>query len=864
MILPARRLIVALLSLLALAAPAVRAQGVRLPPAYLAPLAARGLGPAGASGRVTAVAVVESRPAVRYVGTAAGGVWKTTDAGRSWTPVFDDQPALAIGAVAVAGSDPDVVWVGTGEANPRNSVSWGNGLYRSTDGGRTWQHRGLSESHHVGRIVIHPRDPNTVWVAALGHLWGPNRERGVFKTTDGGRTWQHSLALDADTGCVDLAIDPGDPQTLYAAAYCVRRDAYAGIYPAVQFGPKAGLYRSRDGGATWARLTRGLPNRSLGRCGLAVWRKDPRVLYAVVQTDRTVTRKLEGQPPRRGGKVETGGVFRSDDRGETWIKLNDLVPRPFYFGQVRIDPTDDRRVYVLGVPLFVSRDGGRTFRPDGARNAHVDHHDLWIDPTDPERLVLCTDGGVYHSANGGRTWEHVRNLPVAQFYGITADLRKPYRVYGGLQDNGTWGGPSRPVNPDGGTPGDWKRYLKGDGFHCVVDPGDPNTLYAEMHFGQLFRVEVGTGKRTRIQPHPPKGAAAYRFNWSSPLLLSPHDTNTLYFGGNHLFASGNRGASWRRLGPDLTHGRPGRSRSGGHTITTIAESPVQAGVLWVGTDDGRLVVSRDAGRNWTDVRARLVGVPAPRWVSRVECSPLFAGTAFVALDRHRLDDRAPYLFRTDDFGVTWKSLSAGLPPEGPVYVVRADRRNRDLLYVGTENGLFLSLDAGATWLPFRNGLPAVPVHDLLVHPRDRDLVIATHGRGAYVLDAAPLQEMTAAVLAAPVHLFDVKPVLLPRGRSRRPGARASTPANPPTFATIYVAMREKPARPGRLSIVEAVSGLAAELSVPPVVGLQRIAWDLRATSGGRTAFVGPGLYFARLEVGDLPVQTKVFRVETEE
>ncbi len=850
-------------------APVRAGEAAGVPAAWLEPLTARPLGPPNMGGRITSVAVVESRPATLYAGAASGGLWKTVNNGITWTPAFERR--AAIGAVAVAPSNPDVIWVGTGEANARNSVSWGDGVYRSEDGGKTWQHRGLRETHHVGRVIIHPKDPDTVYVAVLGHLWGPNKERGVFKTADGGKTWEHVLALDEETGCIDLVMDPADPEILYAAAYRVRRGPFSGGNPAVQFSPAAGLYRTRDGGREWTRLTIGLPTRPLGRCGLDVCRKDPRVLYAVIQTDKTNIKTTPGQAANPDSNPETGGVFCSRDRGDSWVKVNDLCPRPFYFGQVRADPRDDRFVYVLGISLHVSRDGGRTFKNDGAPGAHADHHALWIDPADPEHLVLGGDGGVYFSYDRGATWEHLRNLPVAQFYAAAVDLRKPYRVYGGLQDNGTWGGPSRTRNDEGITLADWQRFLGADGFFCQVDPADPDTLYAEGQYGMLRRINMRTGLETDIRPTPPTPQSpAYRFNWSAPLILSPHNPRTVYYGGNHLFRSVDRGDHWEVVSPDLTHGKPGVSPDQGHTLTAIAESPVKPGVLWAGSDDGRVLVSRNGGVEWTDASARIPDVPPERHISRIECSPAAAGTAWLAIDRHRQDDRAPYIFRTDDYGLHWKPLVGNLPREGSVYVLRASARNRDLLFAGTEHGLFVSLDGGETWQPLGKGLPPVPVHDLVLHPRDRELVVATHGRGLYVLDAAPLEEMTPVVRSAAAHLFEVKPATAFEVRYGRglTGGKIYAAPNPPYGATLWYSLKEKTAAPVRVVILDVLGRTLAEMPGSSEAGLRAVQWNLRGGAGvdlSRGArLVPPGDYAARLYVAGQLIAARKFRVEAEE
>jgi photosystem II stability/assembly factor-like uncharacterized protein len=816
-------------------------------------------------GRVVDLAVVEGRPAILYVATASGGLWKTTNNGTTWAPVFDREATVSLGAVAVAPSNPDVVWVGTGEANPRNSVAWGNGVYKSTDGGKTWKHAGLDDTRHIGRVIIHPTNPDIVYIAALGHVWGPNEERGLYKTADGGKTWQRVKYLDADTGFIDLAMDPGDPDTLYAAAYRVRRDAFSGGNPAEQFGPLAGLYKTTDGGKSWTRLTKGLPDRPLGRCGLAVSRKDPRVLYAVAQTDKTLLQRDTewGQPAKANADPATGGVFRSEDRGETWVKVNDLCPRPFYFSQVRIDPRDDRRLYVLGVTLHVSGDGGKTFT-DGAPGVHSDLHAMWIDPKDPEHMVAGSDGGVHFTYDRGRNWEHPKNLPIGQFYAVAVDQSRPYWVYGGLQDNGTWGGPSATRNVDGITPANWFRVLGMDGFCCAVDPADVNVVYAEGQYGELRRVNVGTGEATNIRPRPAPGQPEYRFNWNTPFLLAPHNPAVVYYGGNVLFRSRDRGDHWDVISPDLTLGGGPNTA---HTISAIAESPLKPGLLWVGTDDGRVRLSRNGGRDWADASDNVHGVARERHVSRVIASSFAEGMAYLAIDRHRNDDRRPYLFRTTDYGATWKPLMRDLPPDGPVYVVRESSRNADLLFAGTEFGLFVSLDGGGHWSRY-GGLPTVAVHDLVIHPRERELVLGTHGRSIYVMDVAPLEQMTTAVRAAPAHLFDVKPATLFRYRGSHglDGAKVYAAPNPAFGAVLFYHLATKADGPVRVTIADARGRGIVELKGPPAAGLHRLVWSLRAAPEGASGtgpLAPPGEYTAELRVGG-QVLTKRFRVEADQ
>jgi photosystem II stability/assembly factor-like uncharacterized protein len=842
-------------------------------------LKTRPIGPANMSGRIVDVAVYEKEPRIMYVASAAGGLWRTSNYGVTWKPVFDRQSTVALGAVAVHPTNPNLVWVGTGEGNARNSVSWGDGVYKSTDGGKTWQHMGLKETHHIGRIVVHPKDPDIAYVAAVGHLWGPNLQRGLFKTTDGGKSWSHVLALGDSCGCVDVAIDPEDPDVLYAAAYQVRRDAFSGGNPRVQTGPGAGLCRTTDGGKTWEPMKNGLPDQPFGRCGLSIYRKDPNVVYAVVQTDRSsVTTQGQGPNNKKLGP-DDGGIFRSDDKGQTWKYLNSLCPRPFYYGQIRVDPSDDRRVYVLGVQFFQSGDGGKTFGGGGAaKGTHSDYHALWIDPRDSHHLVLGCDGGLNFSFDRGQTWEHLKNLPVSQFYAVAVDMRKPYRVYGGLQDNGTWGGPSATRDLAGITIADWVNYLGYDGYYCQVDPDDGDTLYCEGQYGILRRVNVKNGDTYDIKPRlaskeaatnfvpDPGQHAGLRFNWSSPILLSPHSGKVVYYGTNHLLRSDDRGEHWQFVSPDLTHGKPGPNDYAGHTITTIAESPLKQGMLFVGTDDGRVATTADGGKQWFDLSSTIPGVPLDRWVSRVECSRFAVGTVYLAIDRHRNDDCGPYLFKSNDAGFSWTSLAGDLPIRGPVYVVREDPVNRDLLYAGTEYGLFISLDGGKHWQKHKH-LPTVPVHDLVVHPRDGELVIATHGRGIHVMDVKPLQELGAKVLGQTAHLFAMRPATAYAQRTLHTlGIKSYSGENPPYGAGIYLYLREAPREAPAVTIADASGKKFAEFKAEKSVGLQRLTWRL-STGGGPAAVFRPvpaGTYTVTVRVDDQIVLKRSLQVEAEE
>jgi photosystem II stability/assembly factor-like uncharacterized protein len=719
---------------------------------------------------------------------------------------------------------------------------------------------GLADSHSIGRIVIHPKNPDIVYVAVLGHLWGPNKERGLYKTTDGGKTWAVSKFIDENTGFIDVAMDPADPEILYAAAYSVRRDAFSGGNPATQCGPGAGLYKTNDGGKRWEKMANGLPDRQYGRCGIDIYRKDSNIVYAVVQTDKTPVTVAGAKANAKTGP-EAGGVFRSRDKGKTWEHVNSLCPRPFYYGQIRIDPSDDSRIFVLGVSFHVSKDGGKSFGT--GKGFHPDHHALWINPKDTSHLVLGNDGGLYVSKDRAVSWQAIRGMAIGQFYGIAVDMRKPYRVYGGLQDNGSWGGPSATYSDSGIQLNDWFRIAGADGFSCQCDPTDSDIVYAESQYGKALRINL-KGKVTSksIQPKAPKGAPVYRFNWSSPMLLSPHDPKTLYYGGNHLFKSTDRGDNWKEISPDLTHGQPGKSESTGHTLTTIAESPLKAGVLWVGSDDGRIHVSKDGGDKWTEVTDKVRGVPNQRWISRLECSHHAEGTAYLAISRYRNDDRGPYLFKTTNYGQTWENITSNLPESGSVHVVRESSKNKNLLFAGTEFGLFASLDGGGSWHPMKAGLPTVAVHDLVIHPRDRDLVIGTHGRSIYVMDIGPLEQLTPDVLAAVGHLFEVRPaVAFKVQKANDDGQRkVFVGANPPYGAVLYYYLKNNVAQPVSITILDATGKQVTSLKGANKAGLHHIVWNLRA-DGQKEGTVRPGDYVALMH-GEAR-QLRPIRVEAE-
>ena len=715
----------------------------------LAGLRARSIGPAGMSGRVAVIDAVESDPSTIWVGSASGGVWKSTDGGNTWQPMFDDQPVASIGALAIDQRNPDVVWVGTGEGNLRNSVSIGNGVYRTLDGGRTWKHLGLEGSERIHRIVLHPSNPDVAWVAALGRLWGDGTERGVYKTEDGGRTWNRVLAGDASTGASDLVIDPKNPDKLFASLYQFRRQPW--IFRSG--GPGSGLYVSHDGGRTWERRTEddGLPKGDLGRIGLAVSRSNPETVYAMVEARKSA-------------------LLRSDDGGRTWKTVNDrydVNPRPFYFGDIRVDPVWPNRVYTMDYDVRVSEDGGRTFAKlvDGSL-IHGDFHTLWIDPRNPDLMMVGGDGGIGISHDRGRTSRFVANLPLAQYYHVAVDMQTPYNVYGGLQDNGSWRGPGEVWQLGGIRNHHWIPVGYGDGFETLPDQSEPGTVYALWQGGNLLRWEQATGLYRDSKPSPPDGVRL-RFNWNAGLATDPFKPGTIYLGSQFLHKSTDRGESWTTISPDLTSNNPEwqkQDESGGltpdvtgaenhTTIIAIAPSPLREGVIWVGSDDGRIHVTRDGGKTWDSVEKNLRGVPANTWVPEIRASKHDPASAFVVLDNHRRSDFAPYVYRTDDWGKTWKSL---VTPDlrGYAHTIEQDPVDPDLLFLGTELGLWASVDAGGRWMRWKHGLPTVSVMDLAIHPREHDLVIATHGRGLYVLDdIRPLRELSAEVLRKPLHVF---------------------------------------------------------------------------------------------------------------
>ncbi len=794
----------------------------------------RALGPAIMGGRIDDFAVVESNPHIIYAATASGGLWKTVNNGTTWEPVFDSQPHSSIGDVTVAPSNPDIVWAGTGEANNRQSSSWGNGVYKSTDGGKTWEHVGLKDSHHIGRIVIHPTNPDIVYVAAAGHLWGANKERGLFKTSDGGKTWTNTKFINEDTGFIDVALDPNDPDTLYAAAYQRRRTAF-GFNGG---GPGSGLYRTTDGGATWRKLTEGLPVGDAGRIGIDIWRKDTKVVYITYE------------------HAAESGVYRSDDKGLTWKKLSNTNPRPAYYSQIRIDPQNDQRAYVLGAGWYVSDNGGKGFTSNRLLPIHGDFHALWINPANPNHLISGSDGGIHFSYDKGKTWDYVNTIPLGQFYEVGFDYRKPYWVYGGLQDNGSWGAPSQTLTQVGVSNDEWVRVGGGDGFYTQVDPNDPDTVYTESQNAGLLRLNRATGEAKAIKPQAPAQSVEgerFRFDWNAPIVISTHDAKTIYLGGNRLFTSTNRGDDWT-WSADLTKNLdrdklpimgvvPKSNVLSGHDgqetfghIVTLAESPLKKGLLWIGADDGNVQLTRDGGKTWTNLTGKVPGVPANTYVARVIASHAKEGRAYLAFDGHRNDDFKPYVFVTENYGETWQAITNGLPH--PANVIREHPRNTDLLFAGTEFGLWVSFNRGAAWFQFKSNLPTVPVDDIAIHPRENDLILGTHGRSLWILDdLAPLEQMSEAVATSDAQLFDLRPAIEWRISNHKgsTGHKTFSAPNPPVGALITYYLREKPKDAVKLTISDKNGNLIREMTAADEPGVQRVVWDLRYGSPAQMA-----------------------------
>ncbi len=859
--------------------------------ATLASFRWRSIGPANMGGRVSDVAGIPSPSKTFYVAAAAGGVFKTTNAGTTFQPIFDKERVASMGALAIAPSDTNQVWVGTGEQNSRNSMEPGGGIYKSADGGKSWKVMGLVETQQIARIVVHPTDPNIVYVAALGHAWGPNKERGLYKTTDGGQSWQIVKFISDKAGFIDVAMDPSDPNTLYASSY----ERVRGPYFLQSGGPGSALWKTTDAGKTWTEIKGGgFPATMKGRIGLAVSMSNPQVVYALVEADSVRGAKapfmvsLADSASANAPKSQRllNGLYRSADGGKTWRWMNGNDVRPFYYSQVRVDPKNPDRVYWSSTPVNFSDDGGKTVR-SATVGIHVDHHAMWIDPKDPEHIIVGDDGGISQTWDRGGNYDFMSQLAIGQFYEVSYDFAVPYRVCGGLQDNNSWCGPSRKKTTI--TNSDWFAIPGGDGFYTAQDPTNPNILYAESQGGNIARTDFSTSERVGLvkpswrprylqfedsilvtrgdttKPAPKevdqrvqqfRAAQKHdsleldmRFNWNTPFFLSPHSPTTFYTAGNRVLKSTNRGEDLYPISPDLSNRDTMKMRismktTGGittdatgaetfGTVVALAESYVRPGILIAGTDDGNTWLTRNDGATWENLTGRFAGVPKITYVARIEPSHVDSATFYVAFDNHRNNDFAPYLFVTTDFGKTFKSIVNNLPTGGPdmIHVIREDPVNRDLLFVGTSVGAYVSLDRGQSWQKFMTGLPTVPVYDLKIHPRDHELIAATHGRSIWIVDIAPLEQLNPEVMTAEAHLFQPKTAYQfgePLAASGDFGHKQFEGTSPTYGADIAYRLAGGDRRQQTKIVISDVRGdTVRTLMGPGGAGLHHVAWDFR-------------------------------------
>ena len=836
----------------------------------------RAIGPAVTGGRVHDVEAIPDDPSTIYVASASGGLWKSVNRGQTWTNVFDDNPVSTFGDVALALSDPEIIYAGTGEQQNRQSSSYGNGVYRSDDGGGTWRHLGLEETRHIGRVRIHPTNPDVAYVAALGNLWAASAERGVFNTSDGGRSWQKVLYIDEYTGAVDLVMDASDPNTLYAATYQRLRRAW-GFNGG---GPGSGIYKTIDGGANWNELEGGLPAGDKGRIGIAISESNPQVLNALIEH----------------ADEDLQGTYRTGDGGLTWERVNALNDRPMYYSHIFIDPKDESRVYELATDSYVSRDGGRTFTEIGRRptydvGMHADHHTLWIDPNDSEHLYLAGDAGLHESYDGGANFRRINNFAIAQFYALAVDMRHPYWVYGGLQDNHSFMGPSETRRWAGILNDDWMQSGFGDGMYWASDPRDARYSYGSSNGGSYFRYDTKTGDMLDVSPIEPPGES-YRFDWTSPMMLSQHDPDVLYVAGNRLFISRNRGSTWQRTadlsrqidrdeldmmgvkGRDIVISRNDGTGSFGEAVT-LDESPIDPSVLWVGFDDGNLQVSRDNGATWSEVSRNVFGITDGTYVSRITASYRSPGTAYAAFDGHRDGDFAPYVFRTKDFGGSWQPLQSTLPELGVVNVIVEHPDNTDVLFLGTEHHAFASTDAGTNWAEIPN-MPTTHYDDMLIHPRDKDLVLATHGRSLWILDDTRVFAEWGNA-SGPVTVFsaDRGTIQVYRKDTSYRGQASFAGTNPVDGVEITFRLGAGGGE-ATLTVTNAMGSTIREMRVPSSAGTHRVNWDLRHSISGRPdtwqrftdhelarsiaergPWVSPGSYTVTVTARDTSASTRV-------
>lgn len=866
----------------------------------------RSIGPAVMMGRLDDIEGAEKDPMIMYLGFATGGVWKSTDGGNHWLSLFDEMPVTSIGDIAIAPSDPNVVYVGTGEPNNRQSSSIGGGVYKTTDGGKTWAHVGLDETQSIGRIAVHPTDPNIVYVAAVGHLFGPNPERGLYKSIDGGKTWKLAKFIDNDTGFIDVAMDPVSPKILYAASY-QRRRTWWGVNGG---GGGSGLWKTMDAGETWTKITGGgfpAPKDGiLGRIGISVFRAKPTTLYIIAEVGAeggiSVNVGDDGLAPKPGQACcgdpgsrngpDRSGVWRSDDGGKTWTFLSNVNNRPIYYSQIRVDPANDKKVFQGGASAQMSFDGGKTWNGLSG-TGHGDYHAIWINPRDPRVVAVGHDGGLDISNDGGFTWDYHNDMALGQFYQVSADMRRPYVVCGGLQDNQAWCGPSMVRSGNGPVNTDWFTIAGGDGFYTRQDPTDWAIAYGESQNAAMQRYDFREGTQKSITPrvggggggggrggglgnvlNAPASAQPFRFYWNTPFELSPHDPSIVYIAGQYFFTSRDRGDTWTMNATDLTQNfdrfgpangimgvagdKAMASKHDGYgensVATQLRESPSKPGVIWIGTDDGNLHVSQNGGATFTNVFGNLPGVAALKsvgtggahvQVSRIEPSHFDPATAYVALDNHRNDDWKPYLFKTTDYGTTWTVVTANLPAKGHINALREDPVNPALLFVGTEFGLFASLDGARTWKPFSMGMPSVRVDDILIHPRDKDLIVGTHGRSIWIMDDITPLEQLASAAGTSVKLFDPRPAVQWKTdleATRRATARQFKGENPvPGTALSFWAQSDM--GEAKFEIVNAQGQVVSTLTTTAKAGMNRVPWNMQASgAGGRggAGGFGPG------------------------
>jgi len=827
-------------ALVAALATGALADDVKLESSLFGGLRARSIGPAAMGGRISTIDATSESPSTIYAGAASGGVWKSTDGGITFKPVFDEH-VQSIGAIAIDPSNAQQVWVGTGESWMRNSVSVGDGVYKTTDGGATWVKMGLADSEHIARIAVHPKSGDTVYVCATGHAWNANEERGLFKTTDGGKTWKKVLYVNADTGCSDVALDAQMPNVVYAGMWQFRRqpDFFN------SGGPGSGLYKSTDGGEHWQKLSNGLPAGNYGRIAVAPAPSRPSVVYALVE-------------------AKGGGLFRSDDLGEHWKLVNDAFNttiRPFYFSRIVVDPTDFNRVWKPGFLLTYSTDGGSTFTGSimNGASVHSDHHAVWINAKDPTVMYEGTDGGLYESRDRGLHWRFVGVLPVSQFYHVTYDMERPYNVYGGLQDNGSWMAPS--TVGDGVANRHWRNLGGGDGFSVVSDPNDSDLVYLESQGGHIVRVRRSTGETREINPFATEKESKLRFNWNTPIYASPTQNGVIYIGAQYLFRSKDRGDSWERISPDLTTNDQSHQKqleSGGlsvdnssaenfTTIITVNESPKNPNVIWVGTDDGNLQVTRDGGKSWANVAPNVPGLPKGTWVSGVEAGHFDDATAYATFDGHRTGDMKTYVYKTADSGKTWQPLATN-DVKGFAQVVREDPVDASLLFTGTESGLFVSLDGGKSWAQFKENLPGVAVDDMQIHKRDGDLILATHGRGIYIIDdLTPLRALNAEAMQKDVVMLPSRPspLVIEAGEQRFDGdADFQSGGVPQTAMITYYLKKRHIVGDSRVEVYDASGKLVSTLTAGKRKGINRVEWPMRLrpprVPGGSSIVIAPG------------------------